>query len=57
MKIKTKPLPYDEVMRLPRPAHQQPQRPNPLLRAVARIAGAGDLKSAHFSYTTWRSRG
>ena len=54
MKIKTKPLPYDEVMRLPRPAHKKPRRPNPLLRAVARVAGAGDLKSARFTYTTER---
>ena len=54
MKIKTKELPYDEVLRLPRPAHKPPRRPNPLLRAAFRLATAGDLKNAHFTYKTER---
>ena len=54
MKIKTKELPYDEVLRLPRPAHKPPRRPDPLLRAAFRLATAGDLKNAHFTYKTDR---
>ena len=54
MKIKTKVLPYDEVLRLPRPMHKPPRRPDPLLRAAFRLATAGDLKNARFSYTTER---
>lgn len=54
MKIKTKTLPYEEVVRLPRPEHRKPCKPNALLRAGARAAGAGDLKAARFTYTTER---
>ena len=54
MKIKTKVLPYDEVLRLPHPAHKPPRRPDPLLRAAFRLATAGDLKNAHFTYKTER---
>ena len=54
MKVKTKPLSYDEVIRLPHPEHRLPQRPSPLLRALFRLATAGDLKNAHFTYTTER---
>ena len=54
MKIKTKVLPYDEVLRLPRPMHKPPRRPNPLLRAAFRLAAAGDLNSVRFTYTTER---
>ena len=54
MKIKTRTLPYEEVLRLPRPAHREPVRPNAFFRALVRAAGAGDLKSARFSYTTER---
>ena len=54
MKIKTKELPYEEVLRLPRPAHKPPRQPDPLLRAAFRLATAGDLKNAHFTYKTER---
>ena len=54
MKIKTKQLSYEEVMRLPRPPHKPPQRPNPLLRTAFRLATAGDLKNARFTYTPER---
>ncbi len=54
MKIKTKTLPYEKAAKLPRPAHKKPQRPNALLRAAFRAAGAGDLKAAHFTYRTER---
>lgn len=54
MKIKTKPLAYEHVMALPRPAHKPPRRPDPLLRAVVRLASAGNLKATHFTYTDRR---
>ena len=54
MKIKTRALPYEEVLRLPRPEHRPPHRPNAFFRALVRAAGAGDLKAAHFTYTTER---
>ena len=54
MKIKVKELSYEEVLRLPRPARKPPRLPNPLLRAAFRIATAGDLKNAHFTYKTER---
>ena len=54
MKIKTKALSYEEVVRLPRPAHRKPRRPDALFRVVARAAGAADLKNARFTYRTER---
>ena len=54
MKIKTKPLSYEEVLALPRPARKPPRRPSPLLRAVVRLVSAGDLKATHFTYTDRR---
>ena len=52
MKIKTKPLPYEQVLALPRPAHREPRRPSLLFRSLMRALGAPDLKDAGFSYTT-----
>ena len=52
MKIKTQVLDYDAVMALPRPAHQPPRRPDPLLRGLIRLLGAGDLRQTHFRYET-----
>ena len=54
MKIKTKPMDYDAVMALPRPAHKPPRRPDALLRALIRALSAGDLRKTHFSYTSER---
>ena len=54
MKIKTKTLPYEKVLALPRPAHKKPERPGVFFRALVRAAGAGDLKNARFSYRTER---
>ncbi|MBR5094373.1 MAG: hypothetical protein IK095_04695 [Oscillospiraceae bacterium] len=54
MKIKTKRLDYDAVTALPRPAHQLPRKPDPLLRALVRVLGAGDLKATRFTWTTER---
>ena len=56
MKIKTKPLSYEEVLTLPRPEHKPPRRPSPLLRAVVRLAAAGDLKATHFTWTDRRPK-
>ncbi len=54
VKIKTKPLPYEQVMALPRPAHRPPRRPDPALRALVRLIAAGDLKATHFTWTDRR---
>ena len=54
VKIKTKKLPYEEVMALPRPEHRPPRRPDPLLRALVRLISAADLKKARFSYVSER---
>ena len=52
MKIKTKRLPYEQVMALPRPAHQAPRKPSRLLGRLIRILGAKDLKETEFRYTS-----
>ena len=52
MKIKTKRLPYEEVLKLPRPAHRDPVKPSLLFRWLVRTLGAGDLKDAQFTYRT-----
>ena len=54
MKTKTMQLLYSEVKKLPKCEHFLPQKPNPILRAVMRIASAGDLKATDFSYTEER---
>ena len=54
MKIKTKVLPYEQVMALPRPAYQEPKRPNLFFRTLVRAAASGDLKDAEFSFRTER---
>ena len=54
MKIKTKQASYDNVMRLPRPEHKEPVKPNLLFRSLVRILAAGDLKDIDFSYTASR---
>ncbi len=54
MKIKTKALPYEEVVCLPHPERRKPKKPSVLMRALMRAAGAGDLKAARFTYTTER---
>lgn len=54
MKIKTKRLDYDQVLALPRPAHQKPCRPLPFFRWLIRTLGEKDLKETRFSYTTER---
>ena len=51
MKIKTRSLPYEKVMALPRPEHKPPKKPWWLLSSVVRIASIPNLLSARFRYT------
>ncbi len=54
MKIKTKAMDFDGVMRLPRMRHRPPRRPSPFFRALMAAASASDLRGAHFTYTSSR---
>ena len=54
MKIKTRKLPYDEVLKLPRLKHKNPLKPSRFLATVVRIVSAPTLKKIKFSYTTER---
>jgi len=54
MKINTRTLPYEEVLKLPRLKHKNPRKPSKLLAAVVRIASAPTLWKTKFSYTTER---
>lgn len=51
MKIKTKELSYDEVMRLPKSAAKPPRKPNRLLSLILRMVSSTDLKDVGFTYT------
>lgn len=51
MKIKTKTMSYDEVMRLPRPAAKPPKKPSRLFSLLLRVASAPDLKDVGFTCT------
>lgn len=50
MKIKTRYMPYEEAMKLPRPAHRRPHRPGWLFRTLVRLASIPDLWSTRFSF-------
>ena len=52
MKIKTKYLPYEKVMALPRPKHRKPLKPLFLLQLVVRILAIFDLFPTKFTYET-----
>ncbi|MBQ4641879.1 MAG: 1-acyl-sn-glycerol-3-phosphate acyltransferase [Oscillospiraceae bacterium] len=52
MKIKTKRLPYEAVMALPRPKHRNPLRPLFLLQLVIRVLAIIDLLPTKFTYQT-----
>jgi len=54
MKINTRNLPYEEVLKLPRLVHKNPRKPSRLLAAVVRIASLPTLWKTKFSYTTER---
>ena len=43
MKINTRNLPYEEVLKLPRLEHRTPRMPSKALAAVVRIASAPTL--------------
>ncbi len=51
MKIKTKQLDYDEVLKISPPCHRNPKKPNIFFRTLVNAAGKGDLKDADFSYS------
>lgn len=54
MKINTRNLPYEEVLKLPRLEHRTPRKPSRLLAAVVRAASAPTLWKTKFHYTTER---
>lgn len=49
MKIKTKVLSYEEVMKLPLAVHKDPIRPNPVLKRIIKTFSDLDLKGVDFS--------
>ena len=54
MKIKTRELSYDAVLKLPRLKHKKPRKPSRFLATVVRIVSASTLRKIKFSYTTER---
>ena len=54
MKINTRNLPYEEVLKLPRLKHKNPRKPSRFLATVVRIASLPTLWKTKFSYTTER---
>ena len=52
MKINTRDLPYEEVLKLPRLEHRKPLKPSRLLATVVRLASLPTLWKTKFSYTT-----
>ena len=52
MKIRTRKLPYEKVIALPKGKHRLPRRPSFLLHTVIRVASVFDLWATKFSYTT-----
>lgn len=54
MKIKVKPLDYDQVMALPRPARPKPRRPHRAVRMLLKLASAPELRRVRFR---WQSVG
>ena len=52
MKINTRNLPYEEVLKLPRLKHKNPRKPSRFLATVVRVASAPALIKTKFSYTT-----
>ena len=54
MKINTRNLPYEEVLKLPRLEHRTPRMPSRALAAVVRAGCAPTLRMTQFSYTTER---
>ena len=54
MKINTRNLSYEEVLKLPRLQHKNPRKPSRLLATVVRVASLPTLWKTKFSYTTER---
>lgn len=54
MKIKTREMTYDEVLKLPRLKHKKPMKPSRALATLVRVLSAPTLKKTQFSYTTER---
>ena len=54
MKINTRNLPYEEVLKLPRMEHRTPRMPSRFLAGVVRIGSAPTLWKTNFHYTTER---
>lgn len=54
MKIKTREMSYEEVLKLPRLKHKKPLKPSRILATVVRILSAPTLRKIKFSYTTER---
>ena len=54
MKIKTRELSYDEVLKLPRLKHKKPLKPSRFLAGLVRILSAPTLRKIKFSYTAER---
>ena len=54
MKIKTKVMPYEKVMELPKEKAHRPIKPNIFFRTLIRVLSIPDLCKTHFKYTTER---
>ncbi len=49
LKIRTKALPYEKVMALPRPRHMNPMRPHPFFRGLIRVLSLPTLMKTGFA--------
>ena len=54
MKINTKKMSYEDVLKLPRLQHKKPMKPQGWLATIVRVAVAPTLWKTKFSYTTER---
>lgn len=54
MKINTKEMSYEEVLKLPRLKHKNPMKPQMWLATIVRLVCAPTLKKIKFAYTTER---
>ncbi len=50
MKIKTREMPYEDVIKLPAEPHRVPRRPSLLFRTLVRLLSIPDLFRVHFSF-------
>ena len=54
MKINTRTMSYEEVLKLPRLQHKNPRKPSRLLATVVKLLSLPTIKKTNFSYTTER---